>query len=81
VRYVELYWLAAMPSENPVITISIPPGLRVPGEQVAGLLDFNVGLAEEKGVEEVKLSLKGVLTTYASTNFYRWTDSNSSLII
>jgi len=52
--------------EKAVISISLPRGLRVPGAQIAGLLDLNVALAQEKNVEMVKLSLKGCLTTWVT---------------
>lgn len=56
--------------EKAVISISLPRGLRVPGAQIAGLLDLNVALAQEKNVEMVKLSLKGCLTTYVTSAFF-----------
>ncbi|KIJ47892.1 hypothetical protein M422DRAFT_248480 [Sphaerobolus stellatus SS14] len=52
----------------PVITISLPKGLCVPGEQVSGILNVNVELAKEKGVEELKVSLRGEINTWVTTS-------------
>ena len=47
-----------------VITISIAKELRVPGQEVSGIVDVNVELAKERGVEEMTLSLRGEVNAY-----------------
>ncbi|KIJ47894.1 hypothetical protein M422DRAFT_248482 [Sphaerobolus stellatus SS14] len=51
----------------PVISISLPKGLRVPGERVSGILNLNIELAKEKGVDEVTVSLRGEIKTWVTT--------------
>jgi len=43
----------------PIISLSIAKGTRTPGEQVSGILDYNVTEGAEKGVEAITVSLRG----------------------
>jgi hypothetical protein len=47
----------------PVLTLSCPRALRTSGDIVAGVLNLNVALAEEKDVISVKISLRGEINT------------------
>ena len=46
-------------TKSALISISLPKGLRKPGDHVSGILDLNVNLAAEKEVELVSVSFRG----------------------
>ncbi|KIJ47887.1 hypothetical protein M422DRAFT_778016 [Sphaerobolus stellatus SS14] len=52
--------------DSSVISISLPKGIRTPGERLQGTVDLDINLIKEKKVESVSLALRGELKVWWS---------------
>jgi hypothetical protein len=56
---------------SPTFVLHFPDAVRVAGETIQGRVELNVALAQDEGIENLHVNLKGSIVTYV-LSFSRW---------